>query len=491
MSTRYIHLTDKLGRVLQDLIPTDDDAFLLCLTSQELNVIRQMVFPYAYWDTRLVRKVCGGLYQLATDEEWAAHKERLEQLENSLRGEAMPCSDIKDGLIAIAEAIAGMSPGGATQTVNCGGSGTQACGLGGYLAGLDPSELLPQSPATQPDPGGDPPEGFDTWDEYYTHKCRAAHMLWRMIRNLMVSLEGIAGAGITAAAASPIVAGILVATGIACPPAAFVAFVGIVVGVGLLSELAFAELYQAVEYWDDHQDDIVCALYQSGSASDALTLLADFYEDAIEFIVFSGVLEPLAGELTALLSSAGSQVLNTNMVNVLFQVAEDVLLPDAECNCGGYAWHFTNSAEGWTYGHATGDASFVGQWTDAESGKDPSDQDAGRLMSTVDKVVEGDAGAAWWQYEWTVNKPTAYTGMKLSLHGYIDDPGHSSLDPSITYDDDTFDDHLENNPSGWQTLEVTVAGGNVGKSIKKISLTHWVGNQTTPVNFYFDHVSLT
>jgi len=482
---RVINLDQHVGRVIAGEFPTDDEAYLLCLTSQELSILRQHTFPYAHWRTRFVNPIDQDTFECVSDADWALYHQIVEDLEDNLWGCAMPCSDIKDGLLALAAAIAAKEC--ENTTVNCGGG---SCGLQGYLGGLTPGELMPQDPVTQPDPGGDPPEGFENWDQFYTHKCKAAHFLWQMIRNWMVAMEGITGAGITAAAASPIVAGILASTAIVFPPAAFVAFVVIVVAVGTLSTAAFIELYQAVNYWDDNKESIVCALYQSGSAAAALDVIADEYENAIEFIVWSGVLAPLGPALAAALSGIGSEVINTNMVNVLFNVAEDVLLPDAECICGGYHWHFDTSAEGWLTYHEECATDFQFWHETASGGADPSDSSPGRLALSVQKVAGEDCGGAAFYYDFNVNRPVASASLTFEMDALIDDPSHSNVLFTIFYLDDSYDQVFQANPTGWNHYIVPCGSGNYGKAIKRIWAQLGVGVQTDKISCYFDNASL-
>ena len=157
--------------VIVDEVPADDEAYLLCLTSPQLHIVRKMVFPAAYFRTRFVRPVGGKRYERASEVEWLAYCEILEDLEDTLGGDAMPCSDIRAGLEAIAAALAGGLPGNVTQNVTCGGTGGGNGNLACLVAQSDPDDLLPSTPATEPEEGGDPPEGFESWDDYREHKC--------------------------------------------------------------------------------------------------------------------------------------------------------------------------------------------------------------------------------------------------------------------------------------------------------------------------------
>jgi hypothetical protein len=84
------------------------------------------------------------------------------------------------------------------------------------------------------------------------------------------------------------------------------------------------------------EEAIVCALYTSGSGSEALEALAGFVEDAIQSVQWSVIFGPTLGpELSAAFGSLASQAQTNNLVNPLFQVVEDFAYPDVTCECGG------------------------------------------------------------------------------------------------------------------------------------------------------------
>jgi hypothetical protein len=60
----------------------------------------------------------------------------------------------------------------------------------------------------------------------------------------------------------------------AFPPAAIVAIAALAVAIGLLDAEAFIQFRKIQVYLASRETEIVCALYQSGSASEALAGLA-------------------------------------------------------------------------------------------------------------------------------------------------------------------------------------------------------------------------
>jgi hypothetical protein len=484
--SEYIHLDEHVGRVLVPNLPTNDDAFLVCLTSQEVHIIRAFVFPYASWRTRFVRWVQDNLFQTATPEELSTYQEMVEELDDTLGGALMPCSDIKEGLEAIAAALSGL--GGGVTNVSCGGG---ACGaIGGAMADMPNDDILPPDPVTEPDPGGDPPEGFDTWEAYYTHKCKAAEFLWLGIRNLIQTIGGLSGAVAVMSTTAPAVVAWVATTGVVFPPAAFALLATYILAFMVLAIGAFYSMQEALEYWDDNHVPIVCAMYQSGSAADAITVLADFYEDAIESVTWVGVLAPLGSVLAAALSQVGATAINTSMVNVLFTLAQDVVVPDATCDCSDVSeWHFDAGVEGWVFvGDPPSPVTETHGWTDAESGKDPSDQSPGRLYVNVDMVAYNPPTYyPVWQRSLPPGLVVA-TGDTLQARVFAG-PDNSFIIIGIEYTDDTNDNSGWTAWVNWGSATATVTAPNNGKTIKRLWAA-WERRATGTGAFALDNVVL-
>lgn len=483
-----VHLDEHVGRIIRELFPLDDEAYLLCLTSQELSMIRQMCFPYLHYRTRFVDQLGEGAFRTADDVSWLAYHQLVEDLEDTLGGCAMPCSDILTGLQAVAAALAAMNT--CNTTVNCGGGGVG--GIGGVLAPLPNDEILPQLPVTEPPIGeGAPPEGFDTWEQYLDHKCKAAWFLHAAIRNLLQTLGALSGAAAIMATVSPAIVGWSIGVGVVFAPAGFALLCVYVLAFLVMTIGAYYSVTEALEYWDTNRSAIICAMYNSGSADDALDVLADFYEDAVEAITWEGILAPLGTVLAGALAQIGATALSTNLVNILFTLAADVIVPDAVCECGAEAWSFDYSAEGWTFPNDPPE--FVTEthgWTDAASGADPGDGSPGRLYAnvTMEQFNPPSYYASWVKTIYPALP--CHTGDTLAMHAYaVGSNTHIKCD--ITYTDDTSDgSNWQAWSAGWTSLNAIVTAPNDGKSIKSISFTGEV-RQVGGGVFYVDHVVLT
>ncbi|MBA7659109.1 hypothetical protein ES703_67074 [subsurface metagenome] len=244
----------------------------------------------------------------------------------------MSCQTIADAIAALAAAIAeaGAADPDICQTnVYC-GDGAVA-GVAGELATLTNEELLGPDPPEYPTEP-DPPEGFETWEEYRLYKCQAAHYIWGQMRALAVANQMLAGLQVTAAIVAPVVAGLLGAFPVAFTPASFVVLVGAMVAVGVVSGYAFMAFAQWIDYWDDHKDEIICGLYLSGAGEDAVTLLKEISEAAILAITWEGVLEGLQGAVAPLMGTILADVIDIPMMSSLFKFVVQISVPYADCS---------------------------------------------------------------------------------------------------------------------------------------------------------------
>ncbi|GAI23269.1 unnamed protein product, partial [marine sediment metagenome] len=170
------------------------------------------------------------------------------------------------------------------------------------------------------------------WEEYRLYKCQAAHYIWGQMRALAVANQLLAGFQVTAAMVAPVVAGLLGAFPVAFTPASFVVLVGAMVGVGVVSAYAFVAFEQWITYWDDHKDEIICGLYNSGAGADAITVLKEISEAAILAITWEGVLAGLQGATAPLMGTILSDIIDVPLVSPLFQLVVQISVPYADCS---------------------------------------------------------------------------------------------------------------------------------------------------------------
>jgi hypothetical protein len=253
------------------------------------------------------------------------------------------------------------------------------------------------------------------------------------------------------------------------------------------------EVTEALEYWDANKNAIICAMYVSGSAEGAIDVLADFYENAIESIVWYGVLAPLGTVLAAALAEVGATAINTSMVNVLFTLAADVIVPEADCSYCTQpetAWHFDLGIEGWTFPNAPpSPVTEQHGWRDAESGKDPNDGSAGRLFVDVDMVTYNPPSYyPTWQRN-LGSSPVGHTGDTFAVHIYASEAAHVLV--ALAYSDNSNDNSgWVQNWVNWGTLSVSVSAPNDGKVISAVQVA-FEKRSTGTITFCVDHAVLT
>lgn len=363
--TRIIHLDEHVSRVQSSVLELLDSTGcnLLLLSDVQIAVLAQMVFPYVWWPTRLVED--HEQYQIAVDFP-TLYRDELECLELLLSGGATMTCDLSAVLTALADAIrtggggnGGCAPAGPAAILNCVGQ-------------MTPEELIPQ-PAENAPQGGVPPEGFETWAVYLTYKCQAAHAIYDTVYGLFGALALLPIAAVTIQLIGTALAGYFGATAFGAtvyPPAAIVGIVALALAIGLINAQAYIQFIHIQDYLRDHQDEIVCALYTSGSAAQALEALAAAVEDAIQSVqwaaLFGGVVGP---ELAAAVGAMAAEAQTNNLVNPLFRATEDFAYPEADCSsCGAGCEEqaiadFAVDLDGATLYNETGGLGFL-EWDD-------------------------------------------------------------------------------------------------------------------------------
>src|SRR3972149_4392567 len=185
--TELIPWTRPRGAVhdLLHLLSLDaDHCIVVCLSARELYVLQNWLPLDLEFKSRYAVTMQNAGYEPLTDDH-----DLVGAWLNFVRDFQVAVDDvscnIERGLNAIADALALMAQ-------NPGGSGG-GCGTGpvgqvlGCLDGLPNEAFLPQ-------PGleltGNPPEGFETWEEYNIYKCAAANWIWAHERATMAYYRG-------------------------------------------------------------------------------------------------------------------------------------------------------------------------------------------------------------------------------------------------------------------------------------------------------------
>lgn len=294
---------------------TDDDLCLILLLSSRdisilLNAIRYAGYSSRWLDSdgRLLRDT-GRMADLAIALNYIEQLERrilgvacLEDLTNAIiaQGEA-----IKAGLVAIAHKpccsdsvniniVQGATPGGEIQY--------------GEQPGLAQGD-------SETDP---PPDGFETWEAYYTHKCQVANHL---ADGLILSLRNIGLLNLGNLVSAAALLGAALGGFILLPPAAIPVLIAAVVALGISQAI----LYEIGDWLQDNRDELVCGLYNSESAGAATDFFAGMIDEALAALAVASSLHPAIRTIALVLAS-------TDTLNQLFDASLSATYPDADCS---------------------------------------------------------------------------------------------------------------------------------------------------------------
>lgn len=333
MSERVVKHADKYPIVNQILFSETslEPKVIACLSYRDVFIIRSYLWPYVEWKTRLAKPVYGDYWELSTDTELSEFIQACHNLDAKLGARNVDC--LNSGLTEIATAIREAFGQIAVSMANCCDHGSGSGGQGTTAPPIDPTEIT--------DPGvGDPPEGFENWEEWYTNKCGVATDIVRtMIADLeRMSTINLVGATLTGLAAS------LVPVLLSPMP-----FDDILVIAGiLLAAITFGGgLINATKATiEGYEDEFICVLYGATSSSNAKS---DFLER------FAQRWDDLGNSSLLLFSANGaiSSFLNASVTNRLFKKETGRTLPSHDCSgcdlCGMfYITSLGTAYEDWT-----------------------------------------------------------------------------------------------------------------------------------------------
>ena len=278
---------------------------LVCVNRSVLDVARKLLASRGVWPTT---------YALDYDDSGytpigSAEIHLVDQLVSEFLGgtATMNCDDFLTQLTAIGQSILGLSTG-----TGCG------CGSGGA-----PGASPPLSPVDVGLPGehvGPPPDGFASWTEYETYKCDVAKWLIQQVDAdltwmLSADLVGITATGLAIALITPV------------PFDEVIILVGLIAAIIAQGAMASA-LTDMIAAIDDDFSEIMCAMYEAETATEAQTDLGT----AIDTAVDGESSDPWAGLMKSVLKTMfGSHNLNKLFVRDN-SLADSDWLPSGNCS---------------------------------------------------------------------------------------------------------------------------------------------------------------
>jgi len=258
-----------------------------------------------------------------------------------LKGVIMACDDsgLSEGLQAIAEALQAMAAAQATAaaaaTVNGGGCCDEGSGgAGGSAPPLNPLE--PGDPAVDP-----PPTGFPDWPAYDANRCAVATDIIDTLIGDIGRMRTLNLLGLILATLIPLLIGSILTP----IPGDEIAVLGgiILLSLTLGSDMIATWLSTVV----DGRDELICALYESGSAASAEAAVEAKFNEIWD--------ENNPGSIYGFSAkSAWATMVNPAVVNRLVELDTDHILPPGDCTgCQPPpCWNFVEDVDGW---YAPGD----------------------------------------------------------------------------------------------------------------------------------------
>lgn len=347
--------------------------------------------------------------------------------------------------------------------------------LGGALSAMEDADFIPEE-ATEPPTEPTPPEGFDDWAEYLLWKCKAAQAVWLEVDRFLMTMQGLGGVEIGVATVAPIIAGFVGASFATMGPVGLVVVVASILAVLAYGVSTLLIVSQLRDWWTDHKIEIVCELYESGDAADALAAIGAFIEDAFQAVTWGAELAPFQTQIKGFLGTALGKLETNSLVNPLFKLVTGVALLEFECPCEQEAdtgWHFDEWEEFWvasTYGDPIVVVS--NEWSPNPWPPDYLDSSPGCISSYLNPPGSGTyaASGGQWLYTYPVGTgpvcASALWGVRLNM--WNDDFSHL-VACRLYYTDDTYDNGTWN-LKDWSTFTVYTTAPNVGKQVKSIRL---------------------
>lgn len=311
----------------------------------------------------------------------------------------MSCEEIAAGLQAIANAISGLTFPASTITQtnenNCSGGGCDGGGITGVITPTTPSwyqgsveqpsgEIVPIF-GTDPPMSVEPetwPEGYTSREEYELDKCQLANGI---IDGLIQTLHNFSLFGVWNAAA---LVGLLITAvvGLILLPPAGLALIGMMVGV-LSVNITILEL--AANHISENRQEWVCALYESDTVEEMISVLADLIDAMIALV-------PTLGPYGTAVKTIVLTLMNGDTLNQLMKKTAHIQYPDADCStCGNEAtlWEFVEDIEGWVWSMVSGTmpAGEEGGW----SPTDTNNPDTGSLTFEINTTQSLDITQRW------------------------------------------------------------------------------------------------
>jgi len=281
---------------------------LVCLSLRDIHVINSYLWPFVEWRTRFSRPYIVGHRQESTAQEFDQFLLGMSELSERI-GEASMGS-CYEGMLAIAEALkyaanASLSAG------NCCDVSPGSAGAGRHSPPFDPANIA--------NPGqGDPPDGFESWEQYYANKCAVATDIVVTAKATLNNYDTLNLAGQVLVSLIP---ALIALSLIPIPGDEIVVIAGI-----LLLVIAYGDnlLNKAIDVFSDFEQELICALYEAPNAEAATSNFVTVFSDGW---VSNGNPSAFTWSMGSLIHS----MVGPSSTNRLFVLETTRTLPEGDC----------------------------------------------------------------------------------------------------------------------------------------------------------------
>lgn len=360
----------------------------------------------------------------------------------ALLAEAIENASPNSGLEALAAAIAAQQTGGCNVSVNCCSGLGGRSGSGG-AGGTPPpySDVTPGNPATDP-----PPDGFEDWSEYNSHKCRMATYLVNTLiddigraSTINFNLQTVATLGVILI---PLIVDPI-------PGDELIVLCGILIAIHEQAEQLLDDMASAME---ERKDELICEFYKASNSATAETAFeakwSEIWYDSPYVNTFYD---------WAAINSINTMV-TSEMTNMLFESQTSLNLPSGDCtDCVCETLFTFDEDEQGFFIQSDNNTGSVLSW---EDGRLRADYGGGTSPGAIIEsspvshtIVEGDV------FTWTADASGGYTMQAFMMLGetqvtlYVLGTGASGLSTI----DIPLDDWIGETVTAWRVY--TAKGG--------------------------------
>jgi hypothetical protein len=293
---------------------------IVCLPVSVVGIIRKLLLDRGLWRTTYVLSYDDMGYYIPTEVEFNPIRQEILSALQEL--EDMSCSsDFRIGLADVANAIRALA--NAQCCSNIGVTIYQGTDEeGGVIFGTEPPGN-PGNPETDP-----PPDGYDTWEEWYTQLCQNIHA---MVDSFVTTLSNLSYLSIFNLSLLVSAVGAFILMPPAISPMLLYWLAQLVLSLSTLRDLG--------AWITANKSELVCAIYNADNAAAAQTAIRGVLSDGLTAANVDPNLHPT-------IISIAMALLSTDTLNQLYDGSMVVSYPGAECNCVEMPCTFTMSIGG-------------------------------------------------------------------------------------------------------------------------------------------------